>query len=158
MSQKNLAFLLKLIGFSIGLMGLVAYFIVLPNLGSHWSKEWDLESFYRPWLLFLWGTGIPCYGALFEFWKICGEIQKDNSFCKENALRLKRISILALGDVGYFFAGNIVMLLLNMNHPGIILLSFAIDMVGAAIGITAAALSHLVYKAAAIKEENDLTI
>lgn len=158
MSQKNLAFLLKLIGICLGLMGAVVYFIVLPNFGRHLSINGDLESFYWPWLLFLWGTGIPCYGALFEFWGICSEIKKDNSFCEENALRLRTISILILGDVGYFFLGNVVLILLNMNHPGVFLLSLAIDIIGVAIGITAAALSHLVYKAAALREENELTI
>ena len=47
---------------------------------------------------------------------------------------------------------------LGMSHPGIVLLSLAVDVVGVGIGIAAAALSHLVYKAAVLKSENDLTI
>lgn len=158
MSQKKLAALLKFITICLGIMGIVVYFIILPTLGKGWAVEEGYSGLFWPWLLFLWGTGIPCYAALYEFWGICIEIKKDNSFCEENGIRLKAISIFVLGDVGYFFAGNIIFLLLGMNHPGIFLLSLAIDIIGIAIGITSAALSHLVYKAAAIKDENELTI
>ncbi len=158
MTQKKLAGLLKLITIGLGIIGIVVYFLVLPSIGREWAAEESFEGFFWPWLLFLWGTGIPCFASLFEFWGICTEIRKDNSFCEENAIRLKTISLLVLGDVAYFFVGNMVFLVLGMNHPAIFLVSLAVDVVGIAIGIAAAALSHLVYKAAAIKSENDLTI
>ncbi|MBE5905224.1 MAG: DUF2975 domain-containing protein [Lachnospiraceae bacterium] len=47
---------------------------------------------------------------------------------------------------------------LNRSHPGVLLGSLVVDFVGIAIGVAAAALSHLVYKAAELKEENELTI
>ena len=60
--------------------------------------------------------------------------------------------------MAYFFAGNLIFMALGMSHPGIVLLSLAVDVVGVGIGIAAAALSHLVYNAAILKSENDLTI
>ena len=121
-------------------------------------EDTGLVSAFWPWLLFLWGTGIPCYMALFEFWHVCGEIKADNSFCEENAIRMMNIALLILGDVAYFFAGNVLFLMLGMNHPGIFLISLAVDVFGVGIGVAAAALSHLVYKAAVIQAENDLTV
>ncbi|MCI8609001.1 MAG: DUF2975 domain-containing protein [Firmicutes bacterium] len=158
MTQKKFARLLKLIAVGLGIIGAVVYFFVLPSIGRDWASEEGFGGFFWPWLLFLWGTGIPCFAALFEFWGICTQINADNSFCEENAIKLKTISLLILGDVAYFFAGNVIFMTLSMNHPGIFLASLAIDVIGAAIGIAAAALSHLVYKAAALKSENDLTI
>ena len=158
MSQKSLASLLKGIIICLGLIGIIVYFLILPAFGSRLAENQDLESFYWPWQIFLWGTGIPCYGALFEFWGVCGEIQRDHSFCEENAIRMRTIAFLILGDVAYFFLGNIVLLLCNMNHPATFLLSLAIAIVGIAIGVAAAVLSHLIQKAAAMKEENELTI
>lgn len=50
------------------------------------------------------------------------------------------------------------MLVLNINHIGILLISVLIMFVGFAIAIVAAALSHLVMKAANLQEQSDLTI
>ena len=65
---------------------------------------------------------------------------------------------MAAADSGYFFAANLALLLFGMNHPGIFLASLFVEFAGIAIAAVAAALSHLVQKAALIQEENDLTI
>ena len=158
MTQKKLADLLKVICIGLAILGAVVYFLVLPTVGKDLVEESGMVNAFWPWLLFLWGTGVPCYMALFEFWHVCSEIKADNSFCEENAIRMMNIALLILGDVAYFFAGNVLFLLLNMNHPGIFLISLAIDVFGVGIGGAAAALSHLVYKAAVIQAENDLTV
>jgi len=49
-------------------------------------------------------------------------------------------------------------MLLNMNHPGILLLSLLICFVGVAVTVAAACLSHLVRKAAKLQDESDLTV
>lgn len=158
MTQKKLADLLRVICIGLAIIGAIVYFLVLPSIGKDWAAEEGYAGYFWPWLLFLWGTGIPCYLALFEFWHVCGEIKADNSFCEENAIRMMNIALLILGDVAYFFAGNVLFLMLNMNHPGIFLVSLAIDVFGVGIGVAAAALSHLIYKAAVMQSENDLTI
>ena len=126
MTQSKLAGLLKLITIGLGIIGACVYFLILPGIGQDWAAEEGYGGYFWPWLLFLWGTGIPCYVALFEFWGICTEIKRDNSFCEENAIRLKTISLLILGDVAYFFAGNLIFMALGMSHPGIVLLSLAV--------------------------------
>ncbi|MFR8207704.1 DUF2975 domain-containing protein [Hominenteromicrobium sp.] len=77
---------------------------------------------------------------------------------KKNASLLKSISILSALDAGFFFVGNIVLLLLNMSHPGVVLASFVVVFVGVAVAVASAALSHLVKKAAALQEQSDWTI
>lgn len=91
-------------------------------------------------------------------WRISSNIGADKSFSRENAKLLKWISYLAAGDAAFFFVGNIVLLLLSMSHPSVALGSLFVVFAGVAIAMAAAALSHLVLKAAAIEEENDLTI
>ena len=51
-----------------------------------------------------------------------------------------------------------VFLFLGMNHPGVVLLSLVAVFAGVAVAIAAAALSHLVAKAADLQAESDLTI
>ena len=72
--------------------------------------------------------------------------------------RQRTISILAALDSLYFFAANVVFMVINMNHPGVFLISLIVVFIGVAVTVAAAALSHLVRKAAEIQQENELTI
>ena len=101
---------------------------------------------------------MPCYITLFFGWSIAAEIGRDNSFSIKNAVSLRNIALLAAGDALFFFAGNVLYLFLNMNHPAIFLVSCFVVFLGVAVAAAAACLSHLVYKAAKLREENDLTI
>lgn len=159
MNQSNLSNWLKVIIIGMGLCGALIYIFVLPVLGKELALSYPEFSYcYLPWLIFLWITAIPCYLVLLFSWKIASEIGADNSFSYENANSLKKICHFTLADVAFFFLGNVVFLFLNMNHPGILLLSLLVDFIGIAIAVAAAALSHLVYNAAQINEENALTI
>lgn len=159
MKQRNLSKWLKIVIVGVGLCGLVVCIHLLPFYGqSIATSNPEFSYCYWPWLIFLWVCAVPCYAALFCSWKIVSEIGKDNSFSVKNALYLKTISVLAASDTGFFFIGNFVLLFLNMNHPGVILLSLLIEFAGVCITVASAALSHLVLDAAQIKEENDLTV
>ena len=159
MKQKALSNWLKVIVIGTGVCGLAVYLYFLPEWGKSIADHYpEFSGAYWPWLIFLWATAIPCYAALVFGWKIADHIGKDRSFSVENAELLKWISWLAAADTAFFFAGNVVLLLMNMNHPGIVLLSMVIVFAGIAVTVAAAALSHLVRKAAGLQEENDLTI
>ena len=88
----------------------------------------------------------------------CRPNRKNRSFTIENAVGLGRISKLAVADTAFFFIGNIVLWLCGWNHPGIVLGSLLICFVGIVIAVAMAVLSHHTRKAAALQEENDLTI
>ena len=159
MEQKGLATWLKIIIIGVGLCGLVVYFVVIPSFGQ--SMVYDYPEFanrFLPWLVFLWITAIPCYAAFVFGWKIAVNIGRDKSFSGENAKYLKWIAWLAAGDGIFFFVGNIAMLLADMSHPGVALLSLIVVFAGVAIAVAAAVLSHLVQKAALLQEQSDLTI
>ncbi len=159
MEQQTLSFVLKLVLIGLGAAGIVIYFFVLPILGGDIAAAYPEFAYcYWPWLLFLWLTAIPCYITLVFGWSIATEIGRDNSFCIKNAVSLRNIALLAAGDAVFFFAGNVLYLFLNMNHPAVFLFSCFIVFFGTAIAVAAACLSHLVYKAAKLREENDLTI
>ena len=159
MEQKNLAKWLKVILAGVGICGLIVYFLIIPAYGKSFAEmNPEFEYCFWPWLIFLWVTAVPCYIALVLGWKIACGIGADRSFTEANAKYLKWISWLAAADAAYFFAGNVVLMFLNMNHPGIVILSLLIVFAGTAIAVAAAALSRLVKKAAALQEQSDLTI
>ena len=159
MGQKKMSKWLKAVIIIVGLCGLAVYLLAIPMLGEEIIYQYpEFSGWYWPWLIFLWITGVPCYIALFYGWKIAVSIGQDKSFTLTNANYLRRVSRLAAGDSIFFFAGNIVLLLLNMSHPGFALCSLLIVFAGIAVTITTAALSHMVRKAAELQEQSDLTI
>ncbi|HKM21941.1 MAG TPA: DUF2975 domain-containing protein [Lachnospiraceae bacterium] len=159
MEQKHLAGWLKLITIGVGIIGAIVYLGIIP----WWGRDLvlsapEFSTWYYPWLIFAWITAVPCYAALIIFWGICKNIGADNSFCEDNSIRLKHISQLAALDSAMVMVGNVVLFLLSMNHPGIFILLILVVFIGIAITVVAAGLSHLVYKAWKLKEENELTI
>lgn len=159
MKQDRLAGWLRFIIIGVGICALVVYAAVIPMLGQ--SIIYDAPEFagwYVPWLVFISITAIPVFIALCLCWKVTRNIGSDRSFSMENARLLKWVSWLAVADSAYFFIGNIVMLFLNMSHPGVTLLSLLVVFVGVAVSIAAAVLSHLIVKAADLQEQSDLTI
>jgi hypothetical protein len=160
MKQKTLSNWLKFIVAGVGICGLVIYLLVIPMLGKTVAAADSgvFDRMYWPWLVLIWVTGLPVYAALAFGWIIASNIGKDRSFSVENARLLKWISCLAAGDAAFFFLGNLVYLLLDWSHPGVMLLSLIVIFVGVAISVAAAALSHLVMKAVLLQEQNELTI
>lgn len=159
MSQAKLTRSLKIILAGVGICGLIVYFAILPTVGADLSDSYpEFARCYWPWMVFLWCTSIPCFLVLALGWRIAANIGADRSFSAENARLLQRIACLAAGDTAFFFAGNVVFLFLNMNHPGILLASLLICFAGVAVTVAAVCLSHLVQKAADLQEQSDLTI
>lgn len=159
MEQKHLSKWLKLILIGVGICGLIMYAFVIPMYGLSLRTEYpEFSNRFWPWLIFLWVSGMPCFMVVYLSWKISTNIGKDLSFTEQNASLLKSISVLSGSDAGFFFVGNIVLLLLNMSHPGVVIASFAIVFVGVAVAVVSAVLSHLVKKASALQEQSDWTI
>ncbi|MCI8485397.1 MAG: DUF2975 domain-containing protein [Lachnospiraceae bacterium] len=159
MTQESLSKWLKGVIIGIAVCGGMIYGYLIPMFGKEIAQaNPEFAHCYLPWLVVIWLTAIPCYLVLYFGWKITAEISRDHSFSMENSRYLKYISILALLDSGYFFLANLILLLLNMNHPGIFLASLFVEFAGVTVAVAAAALSHLVQKAAEIQNENELTI
>lgn len=159
MEQKGLSLWLKFIAVCFAVFGLVIYCIVLPYVGSEMVQtNPEYSHAYYPWLIFLWITAVPCYAVLVFLWRISTNIGRDRSFCRENAVDLKRVAVLTAADTIFFFVVNVVFLFLGISHPGVVLGSLVFTLLGAAFAVASGALSHLVLKAAKLQEESDLTI
>jgi hypothetical protein len=159
MKQSNLSKWLKVVIIGLGICGAAVYLYILPFFGSGLATDYpEFAHCFWPWMIVMWVTAVPCYFILACAWQIATEIGRDHSFSHKNARLLKYISGLALADTTFYFLVNILYLLLGMNHPSIVLASLLVVLVGVAVTVAAAALSHLVYKAAMLQEENDLTI
>lgn len=159
MKQSELSKWLKIIVVVAAVCCIVLGAFLIPELGREEAVATpDLAYLFWPCLIFFWITDIIVLAALWQAWQIFTEIGRDNSFCAENAGRLRNISRLAAADSILYAVFAVVLVALNAMHPGVLLIFAGLVLVGLAVAIAAAALSHLTQKAASLKDENDLTI
>ena len=159
MKQQEVSKWLKGITITIALMGIVFFFMIMPKLAYDFQMEYpDMKKYYWPGLIYGWLIAVGCYAILYQFWKVCIEIGKDNSFSKETAGAFVNISKIAFALVFIWFAGLGALAVSHIANAGsVIFLIFAM-LISIIIAILAAALSHLILKAYDLKQETDLTI
>lgn len=159
MTQKMIAVLLKVILIGVALCAVIAYAWAFPAIGQSLVLSYpEFSHAYFPWLGLLWVTAIPCCVAWAYAWVILSNIGVGSAFTEENSKLLKRISILALTVSLFFFAMNVLYLLLGINHPGILLISMLLVFAGLAASAVCIGLSHLTGKAAELQIQSDWTI
>ena len=150
---------MKLAALAAALIGLLAAFVFLPMLASALLEEFPAyQKWYWPCLIYGWVVLLPGFVGLWEFWKICVEIGRDNSFSQKNARSLFRICLLALTMAALLAAGVAALCLLGMGLPALLIAMLGFAAACALVALLANALAQLVRRAAAIKSENDLTI
>lgn len=159
--MKHLFFpkILKIIVIGTAVCGLLLYLWVFPVIGQSLTEQYPEFAYsYYPWLILLWVTAVPCYIVLVICWKIAVSIGRSQAFTMKNAGYFSLIARLAVIDTVIFLAGNIVYLILGMNHPGIVIASLFITFIGIAFTVCMKVLSDMVEKAAELQTQSDLTI
>ena len=157
MKRGGLVRTLKGVVAFLAVMAAVYYAAIFPSrIREIGLEEPELAWLVTPGIIAISLSAVPIAIALVLFWKICTEIGRDNSFCHQNARWLSGIGVCALIDTGYCAIGTVTLEIIA-GSP-IWLLGTAVCMVGLAIALAAFLLSHLVLKAADMKDENDLTI
>lgn len=159
MKQANVSTWMKGITYAIGLAGIFFFAIVMPYMCKQYFAENEQVAFlFVPVLVFWTITAIFCYVVLFFFYQVCLQIEKDNSFSKENvkafSIMSKLLIILAIVWIAFLLVHVIGGFLTFEVLWKMLLFIFA----WLAIAGLCRALSLLIEKAMEIKEENELTI
>lgn len=151
--------MLKGITVMAAIMGTVFLTVLMPVLAIDCKRDYEEAAYlFWPGLCYGWIIGIMCYIALYQFWKICIEIGRDNSFSDENIKSLNIISKIALAVTVIWFAGLVGLIIIGSISIGFFILMAVAVIVSLAISIVATVLAHLVQKAYELKKEADLTI
>lgn len=159
MKQKELSRWLQAIVIVCWVLCAVMGFLVAPWVFRQIAEADPARAWLTPMrLIVFWVALVPVIVALGLGFRIFGEIGRDNSFCPENARRLKIISYLAAGDTILVLLYSLALLPMNALYPAQMLLHLGILFVGVAVTVASAALSHLTHKAAVLQDENELTI
>ncbi len=158
MKQSEIAKYLKYVTVGIGILFLIFVAWFIPMM----VRESVAESGIVYWgvCIYVWVTAVPCFLCLWIFWGICVRIGKDQSFTDKNANALKRMSHLMLLDSGIYAILFICTCLTGWykGRNGLIFGIILVLCICITLTVVCAALSHLVYKASRLQEEQDLTI
>ena len=139
--------------------GLFLSLFVVPSWGhSVIDTNPEFGGWFWPWLVFAWLFSLPCFAILVYIWKVAGAVIGDTVFTVKTAEWVKSGAILLLSDAAFLFVGNVILLLLNMNHPGVLLFSIIGDVFAIALALLAAVLSRYLTKAAVLQEESEGTL
>lgn len=157
MNQKDLSRLLTGVFYCMGLCGLAVYGYFIPELLKTLFKDARPLAF-NAWFILSIVSAIPCYLVLLCGIRVAREIGRDNSFSVANSNLLKITAILAATDSLIIFVGSSIFYVVGLSSGIMEILSLLIVFAGISITVVSGALSHLVYKAALMREENDLTI
>lgn len=159
MERMETAKWLKGITIIIGVVGLVFFLVLMPMMAEYYEETYPALAYLKwPGMIYGWGIGVLCYAVLFQFWKVCVEIGKDNSFSKENAKSFLVISRLTAVLAVVWFAGIVALAFEKCLVLSDTIFLLLIVFVFIVLAILAAALSHLIYMAYEMRRENELTI
>lgn len=162
MKTKTMSALLRAVLLAAGLLLVVFFFFLfLPFYGQdtvRYAPEFAWA--YWPCLIWAWAFAVPIFWAMVPAWRVCGSIAvKGMAFTGKNARDLRTVSRLAFADAVIFPAGMLIVAYLGAGSaPLTLLITPLVTFFCLAAGIVLYVLSRLVADAAALREDNDLTI
>ena len=156
MSSKVLCNLVRTAVIMVAICGIIVCYYLLPSLGTFIKdNNPGYANFYFPWLIFLWVTIVPGFVVLVFIWKVSTAIKLDTVFTLKTASFFSKCTVILFCDVVFFFAGNIVFLMLGLNHVFILFLSLIAGIFGITLTVLMALFSRYLTKAATLQEEVD---
>ncbi len=159
MSSRTLGSLMRISTITTAICGLFLCIYVIPSWGgSMINANPEFSGWFWPWLIFAWLVALPCFAILVFIWKVSDAVTQETVFTILTAKWVKMGAVLLLSDAAFLFIGNVVLLLLDMNHLGILLLSIIGDIFAVALALLAAVLSRYLTKAAILQEESEGTL
>ena len=159
MKQNEVSKWLKGISIAIAIMGLIFFGVLVPRIALECKASYpEVDFLFWPGLIGTWIVGGFGYAILYQFWSVCVQIGKDNSFSMENAKSFACICKIAVVNTILLFGSMLFVGFHSWLNPGFLLLFIGIIFISITIAVLAAALSHLILKAYEMKTENDLTI
>lgn len=159
MKRETISKLLKIMIVGMGICGFIIYLLLFPAISREIVNRYpEFSKCFLSWLVFIWITAIPCYMVLGLMWKITTSVRWGNIFTFINGKRMKKIFFWTVSDTTFFLLGNILLLLLNRSHLSVFILSMGIIFIGYSIAVISIAFAEFLNGAAALQEENALTI
>ena len=161
MKTKTMTNLLRLVLIAAAVLCGVFFFLCLPSYGQEIVQaDPEFAWAYWPCLVWAWLFALPIFGAMIPGWRIFGSISAPGgAFTRKNSRDMQRISVLAFADALVLPAGMLTIGIMGAGSaPLTIVITPMVVFCCAAVGVVCYVLSRLIGDAAALREENDMTI
>ena len=118
-----------------------------------------IDALYWTGLAGVWSESALFLLALFEYFRVCRRIGKNQSFCQENVKCLYHIAMfMAFGAFLWLCGIFVPSFLFSVSIGPVWIFLLLLAMANAALSILAWGLGKLLNRAVEIKQENDLTV
>lgn len=155
MNRKKSFGLMKIACAITFVLGVVLFGVVAPMIVLNLPEGGLFTHSAVPELIYVEAVGALCFLSLWQAWKICREIGRDNSFSRENAKSLKRIARYMAAACAMMAAGAAACVITRNRVLFLAVLGTSIALIFA---LFAQAMAQLIEAGAQLKDENDLTI
>ena len=156
MKQKKICRWLKGLTVLLGTMG-VAFFGGVTVLAFYMRQQKPPDPGWS-FVFFSWYTAVLCYGVLFQFWNVCTQIGRDNSFSLENVRSFHRMAMLGVAAGAGYLVRMVYLIADGGFRWPVFLYNLALILLSVVFVTLCEALSQLVRNAYEVKRENELTI
>ena len=154
--QTKISRWLKGLTILLGIMGIV-FFGGVTALAFYLRGEHPGDLLWS-FVFFSWYTAVLCYGVLFQFWSVCTQIGRDNSFSLENVRAFHRMAQFGIAaGIGYLIRMVWLLLASGLRWQTLVY-NLALILLSVVFVILCEALSQLIKNAYEVKLENELTI
>lgn len=161
MNTKTMTTLLRAVLLAAAVLCGIFFLWFLPSYRQEVQQaDPEFTWAYWPCLIWAWLFALPIFGAMLPGWRIFGSISApEGAFTRRNARDMRSISHLAFADALIFPAGMFVLAFMGAGSaPLTIIITPMVIFCCVAVGIVCYVLSRLIGDAAALREENDMTI
>ena len=159
MNRKKSLGLMKVACVITLILGIVLFGVVAPKVVGAYGYVHDGRgnTGYYADMVFVEAVGVLCFLSLWQAWKICKEIGRDNSFSHENSKSLRMIAKFMTAAYVLMAIGFIVCSIFNdsMVLRGLAARGTCIALI---FGLFASAMAQLMEAGGGLKDENDRTI
>ena len=156
MKQKKICRWLKGLTVLLGTMG-VAFFGGVTVLACYMRQQNPQDPVWSV-VFFSWYTAVLCYGVLFQFWNVCTQIGRDNSFSLENVRSFHRMAMLGVAAGAGYLVRMVYLIAAGGFRWPAFLYNLALILLSVVFVTLCEALSQLVRNAYEVKRENELII
>jgi hypothetical protein len=141
-------------------IGALAFLLWEPHVEGRNAHATLFEMYFKdPFLAYMYFASIPFFAALYQAFKVLGNVRQNKTFSPATVKALRTIKYCALAIIGFVAVGVIFMISGDKDdRPAGIFMRILIAFPSIVIAAAAGMFEQILQNAVEMKSENDLTV